>query len=429
MATSSWSTAALRDRTAERAARAGARVVVEPRPGYGRACLTGAAASQDCDVLLFVDGDGSDAVEQAERLILPIAAGEADLVLGSRTRGHLEPGALGMHQRVGNRLVATILNRRHGLSLTDIGPFRAIRRDVFDAAGLHEMTYGLPTEMIRNVARRGYRIRRGAGRLPAARRRRVEGFGQSARLAAGRVAHGADRDAMSEPRVLVTAKAPRPGWVKTRLCPPFGLATAARIAGALLDDSLRAARTADPGAGLLAPAGDAEELRRLYPDTTVVVQHGNDLAAALLGASSAGMTLVSGDAPDYPPELITRALESTADVVLGPSHDGGYCLLRTRMPAPELFTGISWSTGDVLDQTIAAARRLGRTLELLDAHPDVDTVADLRAVDLTRAPATAAAPAGPGAGPRALRGATGARPQRRPRVALAAAGQRPAGHR
>ena len=102
------------------------------------------------------------------------------------------------------------------------------------------------------------------------------------------------------------------------------------------------------------------------------------------------MTLVSGDAPDYPPELITRALESTADVVIGPSHDGGYCLLRTRMPAPELFTGISWSTRDVLDQTIAAARRLGRTLELLDAHPDVDTVADLRAVDLARAPATAA---------------------------------------
>ncbi len=196
---------------------------------------------------------------------------------------------------------------------------------------------------------------------------------------------------MSEPRVLVTAKAPRPGWVKTRLCPPFGLASAARIAGALLDDSLRTARTADRGAGLLSPADDAEELRRLYPDTTVVVQNGNDLAAALLGASAAGMTLVSGDAPDYPPELITRALESTADVVLGPSHDGGYCLLRTRMPAPELFAGISWSTRDVLDQTIAAARRLGRTLELLDAHPDVDTVADLRAVDLARAPATAAA--------------------------------------
>ena len=104
----------------------------------------------------------------------------------------------------------------------------------------------------------------------------------------------------------------------------------------------------------------------------------------------AGTTLVSGDAPDYPPELITKALESTADVVIGPSHDGGYCLLRTRRPAPELFTGISWSTGDVLDQTIAAARRLGRTLELLEPHADVDTVADLRAVDLARAPAIAA---------------------------------------
>jgi glycosyltransferase involved in cell wall biosynthesis len=159
------------DRTAERAAGAGARVVVEPRPGYGRACLTGAAASQHCDVLLFVDGDGSDAVEQAERLILPIAAGEADLVLGSRTRGHLEPGALGIHQRVGNRLVATILNRRHSLSLTDIGPFRAIRREVFDAVDLQELTYGLPTEMIRNVACTGYRIRE----VPVDYRRRAGG--------------------------------------------------------------------------------------------------------------------------------------------------------------------------------------------------------------------------------------------------------------
>ena len=145
-------------------------------------------------------------------------------MLGSRTRGRREPGALGMHQRLGNRLVATILNRRHGLSLTDIGPFRAIRRDVFDAAGLQELTYGLPTEMIRNVARRRLPDPGGAGRLPAPGRRRVEGFGKSSRLAAGRVAHGADRDPMSEPRVLVTAKAPRPGWVKTRLCPPFGLA-------------------------------------------------------------------------------------------------------------------------------------------------------------------------------------------------------------
>jgi len=196
---------------------------------------------------------------------------------------------------------------------------------------------------------------------------------------------------MSEPRVLVTAKAPHPGWAKTRLCPPFGLETAARIAGALLDDSLRAARTADPSAGLLAPASDADELRRRYPATTVVAQKGNGLAAALLGATSAGMTLVSGDAPDYPPELIARALQSSADVVIGPSRDGGYCLLRTRTPAPELFVDISWSTGKVLDQTIAAAHRLGRTLELLDPQTDVDTVADLRAVDLARAPATAAA--------------------------------------
>jgi glycosyltransferase involved in cell wall biosynthesis len=160
-----------RDATTERAAAAGAEVVHEPRRGYGRACMTGAEAAAGADVLLFMDGDGSDAGEQAAFLIDPIIRDDADLVLGSRVRGRRERRSLALHQMAGNRLVATILNKRMRLALTDIGPFRAIRADLFDDLELHEMTYGWPTEMIRNAARRGGRVIE----VPVDYRRRADG--------------------------------------------------------------------------------------------------------------------------------------------------------------------------------------------------------------------------------------------------------------
>jgi glycosyltransferase involved in cell wall biosynthesis len=145
--------------------------VHEPRRGYGRACMTGAEAAAGADVLLFMDGDGSDAGEQAAFLIDPIIRDDADLVLGSRVRGRRERRSLALHQMAGNRLVATILNKRMRLALTDIGPFRAIRADLFDDLELHEMTYGWPTEMIRNAARRGGRVIE----VPVDYRRRADG--------------------------------------------------------------------------------------------------------------------------------------------------------------------------------------------------------------------------------------------------------------
>lgn len=146
------------DATADRAAAAGAEVVLEPRPGYGRACLTGAQAAAGAGVLVFMDGDGSDVGAQADRLIEPILLGEADLVIGSRIRGDREHGSLAPHQVAGNRLVTAMLNRRHGLALTDIGPFRAVRGELFERLSMSEMTYGWPTEMIRNAARCGGRV-------------------------------------------------------------------------------------------------------------------------------------------------------------------------------------------------------------------------------------------------------------------------------
>jgi glycosyltransferase A (GT-A) superfamily protein (DUF2064 family)/8-oxo-dGTP pyrophosphatase MutT (NUDIX family) len=190
--------------------------------------------------------------------------------------------------------------------------------------------------------------------------------------------------------VLITAKAPVPGNVKTRLCPPLGLGLAARLAEAFLADVIRSARQVDPQAALLCPVQDQLELTRRFPEIPVVGQEGTGLGRALAAAAASGAVLVSGDAPGLPPEAIEASMASTADVVLAPSLDGGYCLIRARTFHPSLFEHVVWSTASVLDQTVAAARAAGLTVELLDPVADVDTAEDLLQVDLTHAPATAA---------------------------------------
>jgi glycosyltransferase involved in cell wall biosynthesis len=145
------------DRTAEIAAAAGARVVREPARGYGAACLAGALAAGDTDVLVFLDGDRNDDPAELPRVLGPVLTGEADLVLGSRV-GQRARGALTLQQRVGNRVVTALVRALYGLRLTDIGPFRAIRAGVLRDLGMEHKTYGWPAEMVVKAARRGYRI-------------------------------------------------------------------------------------------------------------------------------------------------------------------------------------------------------------------------------------------------------------------------------
>lgn len=144
------------DRTAEVARAAGARVVREERRGYGYACLAGAEAAES-EVLVFLDADGSFAPREISALVKPILEGRADLVLGSRELGEMEKGAIFPHQRFGNWLAVRLLRHLYGLEVTDLGPFRAIRRAAFEGLGMSEMTYGWPTEMMVKSARLGYR--------------------------------------------------------------------------------------------------------------------------------------------------------------------------------------------------------------------------------------------------------------------------------
>jgi len=147
------------DGTREIAGAHGARVIVEPRRGYGRACLTGLGATNDPDVVVFLDGDYSDRPRELDRLLDPIRNGSADVVLGSRLAGGLQPGAMPWHAVLGNRLAATLIRWLYGVPLTDLGPFRAARTEVLRALALREMTYGWAVELVTRGARRGYRVR------------------------------------------------------------------------------------------------------------------------------------------------------------------------------------------------------------------------------------------------------------------------------
>ena len=146
------------DRTAALASAAGARVVHEPARGYGAACLAGALAAADADVIVFLDGDRNEDPRELPVVLAPLLAGRADLVIGSRTRGGAEPGALTPQQRVGNRVVTGLLRLLYGVSLTDIGPFRAIYTRVLRDLAMEHKTYGWPVEMVVKAVRHGYRV-------------------------------------------------------------------------------------------------------------------------------------------------------------------------------------------------------------------------------------------------------------------------------
>jgi glycosyltransferase involved in cell wall biosynthesis len=159
------------DRTADVARSAGARVVLEPRRGYGRACLTGVEAVPDVDIVILMDGDGSDPFEEAGALLAPLVRGEADLVIGSRVGARREPGSLTMPQLVGNRLATLLFGVLYHVKIDDNGPFRVIRRADLMRLGMTELTYGWSIEMTAKAVRSGLRVRE----VPVGYRNRVGG--------------------------------------------------------------------------------------------------------------------------------------------------------------------------------------------------------------------------------------------------------------
>ena len=147
------------DRTVEVARAAGARVVAEPRRGYGQACLTGIAALPSAtDIIVFLDADHSDYPQEIAQLLAPIQRDAADLVIGSRVLGGAQRGSLTPQQRIGNWLACRLIAARWETRFTDLGPFRAVRRATLDALEMRDTAFGWTVEMQIKAVQRGARV-------------------------------------------------------------------------------------------------------------------------------------------------------------------------------------------------------------------------------------------------------------------------------
>lgn len=193
----------------------------------------------------------------------------------------------------------------------------------------------------------------------------------------------------TEQLLLVMAKAPRPGAVKTRLCPPLTPGLAADLYRAFLRDTLALAeRLAGTDRGVVfPPTADDRSLHALLPPAAQCwPQEGVGLGPGLRGAFARGfaagyrrVVVMSSDSPTLPPAIVGEAfaLLDDYDVTLGPTADGGYYLIGLAAPQPHLFEDISWSTSAVFGQTLQRAAEMGLRVRTLPEWHDVDGVADL----------------------------------------------------
>jgi glycosyltransferase involved in cell wall biosynthesis len=198
------------DATAEVAAAHGARVVREPRRGFGAACWAGVQACPRAEVVAFADADGSLDGADLERLAGPVLRGEADLVIGSRALGSREPGAMSRLALLENRVLGAACGLLFGVPLSDLGPFRALRREVLIGLGVRDRGQGWPLEMVARAGRAGLRV----VEVPTRYRRRAGGTSKVSGSLAGSARAAAAMAAMTwrlltEPRARPDPRDPR----------------------------------------------------------------------------------------------------------------------------------------------------------------------------------------------------------------------------
>lgn len=403
-----------RDGTPQIAAAAGAVVVEEDRRGYGRACLTGARVAQQDHAhgaVAFLDGDGSCAAADLPRLRAALAM--ADLVLGSRRSRDIEAGAMPLHARLGNDLVAGLIRLRTGRRIRDLPPYKLIRAEHLARLALDAVGYGWTVQLVSRAATDpSVRIREVPVRF--LRRRggvsKVAGQLRASILAAVAMLRTAWTETAPRPMIAIVAKAPRAGQVKTRLIPELGEHEAARLWSASLSDTASVVRSAAVALRavphVIVRADELDEVQAVVgPGWMSTVQRrpglGGAIGAAFETAAAIGADralVVSGDNPDLPPGHLEAALRQLdhADAVLGPTEDGGYHLVGLRWravpPIPRVaalmlrrfrrrvrlaFGLVPMGTGLALDRTHRALTSSGFRVTLSPTWPDVDTSEDL----------------------------------------------------
>jgi rSAM/selenodomain-associated transferase 1 len=416
------------DATTAEAQAAGARVIWEPRRGYGRACLSGINASPHAEIIVQMDGDGSDVPEDIMRVWQPIADGSADLVMGSRVRGHHEPDALTLQQIVGNAVGTALMRLLYGTRITDIGPLRAFRRDTLLAMDMQELTYGWSAEMLAKAGRLHLRIHE----VPVDYRRRAGGESKVAGTLQGAVkasyiimrtigkyARWSPRhlpvDDKAQNALFIVARLPIEGQTKTRLARTISDQATVKLYTAFLRDiGERLTLTAEQHSFDLiwyytgpADMNDADFAAYVpYTNSTASIlrqplgSFGERLWSGFSRLHESGyrkIIVLGSDSPHVPAATIIQAFDALDrhDVVIGPAKDGGYYLLGQRGQPADLFTSITMSTATVADETRALAAQLGLTVAEVPLSFDIDESSDLvsLAAVLKNAPSPEADPA------------------------------------
>ncbi len=395
------------DTTASVAFAAGAEVVYEPVPGYGRACLSGIAEAlrrdrtdrPRADILVFLDADGSDTPEQMDRLVDPIVSGRMDMVIGSRVLGEAAPGSMTPPQRVGNRIATLCIRTLWGVRYTDLGPFRAVRARALESMAMDDAAFGWTVQM----QIRACKARLNAAETPVDYALRAGGSSKisgtvSGVFRAGKGILGAvAREYMNgrpsfnqREAVGVFAKYPTPGKAKTRLIPALGAEGAAELHEQMLRHTLKTvaelASSRPVGVTVWQTGAQTRDFAdRFAPSTPCREQTGGDLGERMHNAFVAMLSeadraiIVGADCPELSSGLLEDAFDALErnDLVLGPAADGGYYLVGLRRPTIGLFRGVAWGTGGVLGETLTRAADLGLRTRLLGVLSDVDDPEDI----------------------------------------------------
>ncbi len=387
------------DNTAAVARTHGASVVFEPRRGYGAACLRGLSAVNSPDVVVFLDAGNSGDPGEMARLIEPIAQGEADLVIGSRALGQADPGLLTRPQRFGNAIASALIRRIWNQTCTDLGPFRAIRFGPLRDLGMNDLGYGWTVQMHARALRRGMRVvevpvhyRKRIGRAKISETvRGTVGAGTKILSTIAREALARSKESRARRCLLVFTRYPEPGVTKTRMIPVLGAEGAAKLQLDMTNQVLSAVRRwrrrADDTIVVSFSGGSSVAMAEAFGgDVTYVAQGegslGDRLYQAFQRAHDEGfqeIVAIGADCPSVDAAVLNLAFDAlnAHDVVIGPAADGGYYLIGTHSPQPEMFQDILWGTPNVLEQSLHNFERLGLHVAQLVTRRDVDEPADL----------------------------------------------------